>query len=134
MPSGLTSGATRYEKWRLRMALDGTDTPQGSTKIMTRLMANPDLPARVQSVFTSLYNMEDSVRQVLNTAGVSTILVAMYLNFGRQMWKLTQRFSGETAALAAQGYIALWVARGLNQTILEQIRTDVFGVAAPVGP
>ena len=43
------------------------------------------------------------------------------------MWKKgTQNISGESLALEAQTLIAKWVARGLNQTVLEKIRTDVF--------
>jgi hypothetical protein len=30
--------------------------------------------------------------------------------------------------------IAKWVARGLTQAVLQAIRTDCFGVAAPIGP
>jgi hypothetical protein len=30
--------------------------------------------------------------------------------------------------------IAKWVARGLTQSVLQAIRTDVFNVAAPIAP
>jgi hypothetical protein len=39
--------------------------------------------------------------------------------------------SGESYAVEAQTLIQKWVARGLGQTVLEKIRTDVFSIGAP---
>ena len=53
---------------------------------------------------------------------------------GREMWKLANRVSGESAALEAAILIGKWVARGLSLPVLEAIRTNVFNVSAPAGP
>jgi hypothetical protein len=53
---------------------------------------------------------------------------------GREMWKLANRVSGESAAMEAAIQIGKWVARGLSLSVLETIRYDVFGVSAPAGP
>jgi len=42
--------------------------------------------------------------------------------------------SGESAAQAAAVLIAKWVARGLTQSVLQAIRTQVFNVGAPIAP
>jgi len=82
-----------------------------------------------------LVSMEAQVKQVLDGEGVSVIQYPFYLCFGREMWKLQtgKEFSGESLAQEAATLIAKWVARGLDQTVLEKIRTDVFSVG-PVTP
>jgi hypothetical protein len=68
-------------------------------------------------------------------AGVPTIQYPFYLNFGREIWALTRKeVSGESLALEAATLIAKWKARGLTEALLQAIRTDVFNVAAPIGP
>ena len=94
-----------------------------------------DMLARVNAVFPSIYAMETEVKQVLDGEGVSVVLIPAYLNFGREMWKKgDQNISGETLAIEAQTLIAKWVARCLNQTVLEKVRTDVSNVSAPAAP
>jgi len=56
------------------------------------------------------------------------------LKVGREMWKLANRVSGESAAMKAAVLTGKWVARGLSLSVLETIRSDVFGVSAPAGP
>jgi len=51
------------------------------------------------------------------------------------MWSLSRRdISGESLAIEAATLIAKWKARGLTEALLQAIRTDVFNVAAPIGP
>jgi hypothetical protein len=88
--------------------------------------------AAVNSVFPLLATMEAEVKQVLDGEGVSVILYPFYLNFGRELWRLQRNnLSGESLAVEAQTLIQKWVARGLGQTVLEKIRTDVFTIPAP---
>ena len=56
-----------------------------------------------------------------------------YLNFGRQLYKLSrqQGISGESFAMAAQVLLDKWAARGCDPKVLAKIRTDVFDIAAP---
>jgi hypothetical protein len=75
------------------------------------------------------------VKQVCDGAGVSTIAYPFYLSFGRELWALTRRdISGESAAIAAALLVAKWKARGLDQKVLYAIRTDLFGINAPIPP
>ena len=51
------------------------------------------------------------------------------------LWALSRKdISGESLALEAATLIAKWVARGLEQSVLQSIRTNVFNVGAPVAP
>jgi hypothetical protein len=95
----------------------------------------PAMLANVTAVTPMITAMELQVKQVCDGEGVPTIQYPFYLCFGREMWALTRRdISGESLALEAAVLIAKWVARGLTQSVLQAIRTDVFNVAAPVAP
>jgi hypothetical protein len=56
-----------------------------------------------------------------------------YLNFGRQLYKLSrqQGISGESFAMAAQVLLDKWAARGCDPKVLAKIRKDVFDIAEP---
>ncbi|MCX6843051.1 MAG: DUF1156 domain-containing protein [candidate division WOR-3 bacterium] len=77
--------------------------------------------------------MEGKVREVINAAGVSTVLYVSYLNFGRQLYKLTrkQNITGESFAMAAQVLLDKWAARGCDPKILATIRKEVFNIDEP---
>ncbi len=56
-----------------------------------------------------------------------------YKAFGGQMWRLQNTgVSGESLAIEAAVLIGTWQARGLSQSVLEAIRTEVFNTSAPV--
>jgi hypothetical protein len=95
----------------------------------------PKMLQNMSSVVPLITAMELQVKQVCDGAGVPTIQYPFYLGFGRELWSLIRSdISGESLALEAATLIAKWVARGLTQSLLESIRTDVFNVAAPVAP
>jgi hypothetical protein len=106
----------------------------------TRIKATLDekrasMLANVAAVTPLITAMELQVKQVCDGAGVPTIQYPFYLCFGREMWALSRKdISGESLAQEAAILIAKWVARGLTQSLLESIRTDVFNVAAPIAP
>jgi hypothetical protein len=95
----------------------------------------PAMLASVTAVFPMITAMELQVKQVCDGKGVPTIQYPFYLNFGREIWALTRKeVSGESLALEAAVQITKWTARGLTQSVLQAIRTDVFNVSAPVAP
>ncbi len=89
--------------------------------------------ARVQVAFAELCSMEEQVREVLNGASVQTVLYVPYLDYGRQLWKLTRRqnITGPSFALAAEILLRKWANRGLDPAILARIRHEVFNIEAP---
>ena len=92
-----------------------------------------DMAIRYEVAMTELSDMEGKVKEVINAYGVSTSQYVPYLNFGRQLYKLSrqQHISGESFAMAAQVLLDKWKARGCDPKVLAKIRTDVFDVAAP---
>ncbi len=95
----------------------------------------PTMLQNMGAVLPLLAAMESQVKQVCDSAGVATIMYPFYLDFGREIWKLSRKeISGESLAQEAAVLITKWTARGLTQAVLQAIRTDVFNVAAPVAP
>jgi hypothetical protein len=95
----------------------------------------PKMLEHVSAVIVSLSSMELQVKQTCDASGVSTIQYPFYLCFGREMWAMIRReMSGESAAQAAAVLITKWTARGLTQSVLQAIRTQVFNVGAPIAP
>ena len=88
---------------------------------------------RYADVTARLCTMEISVKQLLDFAGVQTILYVSYLNYGRQLFKLSRQrdISGNSFALAAQVLLDTWANRGLDPEVLDLIRTQVFDIGAP---
>lgn len=106
-------------------------TPERTKEILDARLE--EMRARYDAVMEEIYAMETEVKAVLNDKGVSTSLYVPYLNFGRQLWKLSkeQGISGESLALAAKVLLDKWAARGLNPDILATIRSQVFNIAEP---
>ena len=114
----------RIEAWRAKA------TPDRTKSVLD--VRHADMQRRYEEVMERLCSMETQVRETLNQAGVHTSLYVPYLNYGRQLWKLTrQEISGESMKLAAKVLLDKWVARGLTQTVFEAIRTQVFNVGVP---
>lgn len=121
MPSDPTK---RIENWDT-----GYDTAAIKAKVDKK---RPSMLNRASAVFISQYTTDTEVKQVLDQEGISIIQYPFYLDFGREMWRLTRmNLSGESLAVEAATLIGKWVARGLSQSVLETIRTQVFNISAP---
>lgn len=80
-----------------------------------------------------LYAVETGTREILNAGNVQTILYISFLNYSRQLFKLSRQrgIAGESMQLAAQVLLDKWKARGLDPEVLATIRKEVFGIEAP---
>jgi hypothetical protein len=117
----------RIDNWNTKYNLERVNA------ILTE--KRPKMLQNVSAAVPLIAAMELQVKQVCDGGGVPTIQYPFYLCFGREMWALTRKdISGESLALEAATLIAKWVARGLTQSLLQSIRTDVFNVGAPVAP
>jgi hypothetical protein len=99
-------------------------------------LKRPKMFEHVQAQTVSLVSMELQVKQTCDASGVSVIQYPFYLDFGRELWHITHEteMSGESAAQEAAVLITKWTARGLTQSVLQAIRTQVFNIAAPIAP
>jgi len=97
--------------------------------VRSRFASLKDLMVEQTSVkFSDLADMEDGVkRNILEPAGVPTIQIPFYLNYARQLYRLTTKFSGQALINEAKLKIETWVARGLNRDLLVKI-AEYFGI------
>jgi|MudIll2142460700_1097286.scaffolds.fasta_scaffold460380_1 hypothetical protein len=77
---------------------------------------------------TQITTMEIKAKQILGPTGVPTTSYINYLNFCRELWKKSGRFThlslyNEAAALAAK-----WMARELRPEVLRLLAKTLFGV------
>ena len=86
----------RLMNWQIK-----TDTARMKETLDT---LRPDMLKRFEAAVASLCEMETKARQTLNAAGVHTIFYVPYLNYARQLYKLSrqQGISGESFALSGQ--------------------------------
>jgi hypothetical protein len=121
----VTDPNQRRMNWQIK-----TDTTKVKQILDDR---RPDMLKRYEAAIASLCEMETKARQTLNAAGVHTIFYVAYLNYARQLYKLSrqQGISGESFALQAQVLLDKWANRGCDPEVLAKIRTDVFDTPAP---
>ena len=121
----MTDPNQRLMNWQIK-----TDTGRMKETLDT---LRPDMLKRFEAAVVSLCEMETKARQTLNAAGVHTIMYVPYVNYTRQLYKLSrqQSISGESFALSTQVLLDKWTARGLHSAVLARIRTEVFDVVAP---
>jgi len=113
----------RIDKWDAFLSGDVLSKTVGEYK--------PKMREQIAEIFPKLEEIENAVKLVLAEAGTQTILNPSYINFGREVWKCTNKFSGGQLINAVNILLNKWVARGLDQDTLEKIRNTVFALAAP---
>jgi len=122
----VTPPGARTEKWDRRF---------NTTRIKEILdEERPTMLVNAGTKFAEITAMEDATKTIVNTAGISAKDTANYLNFAREVWKADGTYEGETLAIEVEVFLNKWVARGLTQSVLESIRTNVFTIPAPAGP
>ena len=121
----MTDPKKRADRWKAKYNLKRVN------ETLTDL--RDDMAVRYEAAMTQVCAMEMKVKEVINAAGVSTSQYVPYLNFGRQLYKMSrqQYISGESFAMATQVLLDKWASRGCDPKVLAKIRKDVFDVEAP---
>jgi hypothetical protein len=91
------------------------------------------MTARYEASMIALNSMEIDTKQVLSASGIDTMYIVFYLDYARQLFRLShgRTISGATLAKEAQVLLEKWQNRGLRPDVLAAIRTNVFNVPAP---
>ncbi|MEO0080105.1 MAG: hypothetical protein ABIK44_05460 [candidate division WOR-3 bacterium] len=92
-----------------------------------------DISRRYAAAVTELCQMEEKTREVLNLSGIHTTMFVPYLDFARELFRLSRKrhIAGESLILAAQVLLQKWANRGLDPLVLAAIRTQVFDIGPP---
>jgi len=115
----------RISRWKAKYS------PDIAAQTTARIYA--DMTERYQASMVTLCTMETDTKQVLSASGIDTMYIVFYLDFARQLFRLShgRTISGPTLAKEAQVLLEKWHNRGLRSDVLAAIRTDVFNVPAP---
>jgi hypothetical protein len=87
----------------------------------------PIMVEQTAAKFTDLAANETNVKAVIEPLGIPTIQIPFYLNYARELYSLTQRFSGKTLENEAKILASKWKARGLTEDTLIKIAAQ-FGI------
>jgi acyl-CoA reductase-like NAD-dependent aldehyde dehydrogenase len=115
----------RVSRWKAKFS------PDIAAQTTSRIFA--DMTERYEAAMVALSSMETETKQVLDASGIDTMYIVFYLDFARQLFRLShgRTISGPTLAKEAQVLLEKWQNRGLRPDVLAAIRTDVFSVPAP---
>jgi hypothetical protein len=96
----------RLDKWDNFLSGDVLSVAVGNYKTK--------MHEQLSSIFPQLETVENEVKLILAEAGTSTILNPAYINFGREVWRNANKFSGGQLLNAVNVLLNKWVARGLD--------------------
>jgi hypothetical protein len=115
----------RVSRWKAKFS------PEIAVQTTSRIFA--DMTERYEAAMVALSSMETQTKQVLDASGIDTMYIVFYLDFARQLFRLShgRTISGATLAKEAQVLLEKWQNRGLRPEVLAAIRTNVFNVPAP---
>lgn len=79
-------------------------------------------------------DIEERTKAILDSNAVKMSVYPMYYSFARQVGKKVRNvgLGGDVLFSEIDIIKSIWTHRGLNETILEQILRDVFGIAIPI--
>ena len=115
----------RISRWKAKFS------PDIAAQTTARIYA--DMTERYQASMVALCTMETETKQVLSASGIDTMYIVFYLDYARQLFRLShgRSISGPTLAKEAQVLLEKWQNRGLRPDVLAAIRFEVFSVPAP---
>jgi len=102
------------------------------TVVSTRFTAVRDLAIQEYTVAAAdLASMEELVKNTIQDLVSNPLEIPQYLDFARELWRLTQKHSGKILVSEANISMAKWTARGLSKDVLQKIY-DLFGISGVV--
>jgi len=115
----------RISRWKAKYS------PETAAQTTARIF--DDMTARYEASMLALNSMELDTKQVLSASGIDTMYIVFYLDYARQLFRLShgRSISGATLAREAQVLLEKWQNRGLDPAVLSAIRFEVFSVPPP---
>ncbi|MFO7651525.1 MAG: hypothetical protein R6X13_09340 [bacterium] len=115
----------RVQNWNDKY---NTERVKQNLDVMRPAMLSHFAEATVQ-----LCTMETGVKKLLSASGVHTISFVGYLNYARQLYKLSRKqdISGEALSVESEVLLKMWQERGLDPVVLNTIRVEAFNVHGP---
>jgi hypothetical protein len=123
----MSDALRRLSRWQAKYS------PEIAAQTTARIY--DDMSKRYQASMVALYNMEAETKQVLDSSGIDTMYIVFYLDYARQLFKLShgRTISGPTLAKEAQVLLQKWQNRGGDTSATRSSRRslDVSPSASP---
>jgi hypothetical protein len=117
----------RISRWKAKFS------PEIAAQTTARIF--DDMTARYEASMVALSSMELDTKQVLSASGIDTMYIVFYLDYARQLFRLShgRTISGPTLAKEAQVLLEKWQARGGDTSATRSSRrsVDVSPSASP---
>lgn len=98
------------------------------TSIAQRFADHKDsMVEQVEAKFAELAEVERKAKRVCETAGVVTSHLPFYLDFARQCYRISQKFSGATQINEVYFRYQYWISQGYTAAVLTDI-AELCGV------
>ena len=93
----------------------------------------PSMVSQESEYFSKIADVETKVKNLVESVGTDTLKIRDYLNFAREMYRLTKKFSGATLNAEAQLKVDKWTTKGLDNALLIRV-SNLFGVSPSALP
>lgn len=118
------SASRRKEKYEAKIDADVA---------RARILAHKDsMVEQMEAATADLATLEAEVKKVVEgyATPVASMMIPFYLNVGRELYKKSKKFSGNTFTMEADVVCAKWVSRGLTPAVVTLIAA-LFGHTYP---
>jgi hypothetical protein len=90
----------------------------------------PLMTEQVSNIYGEIVDVEAKVKATLEgaTPAVKITEIPGYLSYSRELWSSLRRHTGNIGIAEAQAIKDKWKARGLKDTVLKEIASNVFGI------
>jgi len=131
---GTKSSLSRLNNYKAKIrAYSGTGSqPDYTAPVLQHKL--DEMYRRATGAFDDQASYGNRLTALLGREGASCITMAGYFAFAGQLYSICRRMVAEARAAEAAILVAAWTSRGLTQSILQDIRSEIFNIAAPVGP
>lgn len=113
----------RIETWQVKTE------PDWVRERLVRL--RPGMSRRYIEEQERLFELEQRVKQVLDSANIPSLTYPFYLDFAREVYARKRRLGGDSLRREVEILLFKWVRRELKQEVLEQVRDQVLSISAP---
>ncbi len=86
---------------------------------------------QMANIFSDICELEEKAKAIIDEEGPSVIAYPFYLTYARELWRLTRKYGGRELTREIQILEQKWQARDLNPSLMERLRTTLFGITLP---
>jgi len=125
---GVREAKYRIAKWKAKYETSNKKKGKKLSPVESTLSGDPnrETEEKMRIAFTKLVALENAIKGILDKIGVSTTMYVSYITFGKEIFGLSRRCSGDELNKRIESVMAKWLGRKLDNAILEKIKKCVL--------